>query len=347
MNMKRYFLTFCTLGLEVLTSLWVCAQSETTVSEKAEKNPGDQLIEFLQNLPSKYELGVESRLAGFNSSNPYHKIKKDNSNFFYGRGANSSFITSNNINDWGNFYIICNKDNEYWRLSEKYLTTWTNKGEKSDLENTTVRQWLQILQSSDSFLLVIPGLKKASWTDSNHFSITNSHGEIIGTSSLVRNEEGYILKQILTNPPQPLNTSNGKKMWNIGEIYEYSYDKNFEVPFFPKVVTQYRIRKVLSDEEESVRTNVFETKNFYYLNLDPKFDSKSFSLEQFGTNTLHQSRFWLSGTNELYIDTNTQQILRVMEAGESQWPNTISEKANDKYQGHYNFWKDLKNMMDQ
>ena len=243
--------------------------------------------------------------------------------------------------------IICNKDNEYWRLSEKYLTTWTNKGEKSDLENTTVRQWLQILQSSDSFLVVILGLKKASWTDSNHFSITNSHGEIIGTSSLVRNEEGYILKQILTNPPQPLNTSNGKKMWNIGEIYEYSYDKNFEVPFFPKVVTQYRIRKVLSDEEESVRTNVFETKNFYYLNLDPKFDSKSFSLEQFGTNTLHQSRFWLSGTNELYIDTNTQQILRVMEAGESQWPNTISEKANDKYQGHYNFWKDLKNMMDQ
>lgn len=347
--MKRYFLTFCTLGLEVLTSLWVCAQSETTVSEKAEKNPGDQLIEFLQNLPSKYELGVESRLVVLKSGedNPYYKIKRNDSNFFYGKGSNSSFITSSNINDWDNFCIVCNNGNEYWRLSEKYLTTWTNKGEKSDLENVTVRQLLQTLQSTSGFLAIMRGLQMASWTDSDHFSMTNSQGEITGTSSFVRDDEGHILKQVLTISPQPLNTSNGEKMWNIGEIYEYSYDKNFEVPFFPKVVTQYRIRKVLSDEEESVRTNAFRTRNFYYLNLDPKFDSKSFSLEQFGTNTLHQSRFWLSGTNELYIDTNTQQILRVMEAGESQWPNTISEKANDKYQGHYNFWKDLKNMMDQ
>ena len=83
------------------------------------------------------------------------------------------------------------------------------------------------------------------------------------------------------------------------------------------------------------------------MNLDPKFDSNSFSLEQFDANTLHQSRFWLSGTNELYVDTNTQQVFRVMEAGESQWPNIVSEKADAKYQGRYNFWLDLKNMMNQ
>ena len=123
MNMKKQILIFGIFCLGLLTSLWICAQTENTISENTEKNSGDQLIEFLQNLPSKYELGVESRLAGFNSSNPYYKIKRNDSNFFYGRGSNSSFITSSNINDWDSFCIVCNNGNEYWRYNGQKLSS--------------------------------------------------------------------------------------------------------------------------------------------------------------------------------------------------------------------------------
>ena len=116
MNMKRYFLTLCTLALGMLITLWVCAQSETTVSEKAEKNPGDQLIEFLQNLPSKYELEVESRLG---TNKTYYKIKRDDSNLFFGYSSDPLFFATNKTDKLSNFHITCNNGNEYWWLNER------------------------------------------------------------------------------------------------------------------------------------------------------------------------------------------------------------------------------------
>ena len=80
MNMKKQILIFGIFCLGLLTSLWICAQTENTISENTEKNSGDQLIEFLQNLPSKYEAGIESKLTGREST--FYDVQKDDFNLF-------------------------------------------------------------------------------------------------------------------------------------------------------------------------------------------------------------------------------------------------------------------------
>ena len=206
MLLKKYFLTFCTFALG-LSTLWVCAQSETTASENTEKTPGEQLIEFLQNLPSKYELEVESRLG---TNKTYYKIKRDDSNLFFGYSSDPLFFATNKTDKLSNFHITCNNGNEYWWLNERDLTTWTNKGKKDELESVYVQEILRATNSAKSFFSIIRGLQIASWTDPNHFSITNSQGEITENSSFTRDDEGYILKQtvIFTSPQVSTNENN-------------------------------------------------------------------------------------------------------------------------------------------
>ncbi|MBR4250194.1 MAG: hypothetical protein IKQ24_08585 [Verrucomicrobia bacterium] len=347
--MKKQILIFGIFCLGLLTSLWICAQTENTISENTEKNSGDQLIEFLQNLPSKYEAGIESKLTGREST--YYHVKKDDFNLFYGFSTNVAILSSDNLKEIGTYHFTANDNNVYWQLTEKDLTTWTNKGNKTEQDNIYARALMLAESGVTNLFYIIPMLGNATWTDSNHFSVTNQSQLISFT--IERDEQDRIVQlTTLLEKPQVLYTNDeGGIVSQLGGLCKYIYEKNIGIPFFPNTIIQHNLRQVNKDGNISLNTNILTIRNIHYLNLNPSFNNKSFSFDQFDSNSLHQSRSFISGTNIFNINSSTKEVFRrpeIEEIKSADWLATISKKAKtNKYQGRYNFWLDLKNMMNQ
>lgn len=336
--MKKYFLTFCTLALGMLTALWVCAQSENTASEKT---PGEQLLEFQKNLPAKYDVGlIRIQQTGNGQWDTYyHRVKKDGDlAYFKAVGLTTNTLYSTEIGPLANYLFIRSKyENAYWKSGKSSenqleLTTWTNKGIPSEENNQFLEGMNLSFKSDASMLKIIAGLKEAVPESHNHYYITNEMGEKIASFSLIFDEQGRIIRQDFVNdvPRYPFGVTNVSL---LGSVYHFGYETNLGVPFFPSKTISMDIYKIFK-EDGSIRvsTNYSGTNFYVYLNTNPNLDKSKFALIPYDTD--NYKHFWVEGTNILFTNYYGK-IDRLLTKEEADELNKAYEMRNSNYRYLY------------
>ncbi len=355
--MKRYFLTLCTLALGMLITLWVCAQSETTTSEKTEKTPGDQLLEFMMNPPKKFDIGgIMIHAPGLFPAG----IEYDKTNYFRskldteervssGFSHNRDIIEREKTGDLSDYDILIGQcGDSYWSYGGNQLTTWTNRGLASESNNNLLNQVNSSkAQAKDFVCLFFP--QNYVRIDADTFDILNNEGKPVLKCTIQRNEKGFIteyeLMAINLNTP-----SEGVDQVLVGQKFEFSYQDKLSIPFFPSEVCRYFIYQNTRASKEITQKEI-STYQYVHVNLNPEFQKSDFELQL--SKDMPLKRFWIVGTNTVFFNKDTQMLDRVLyneseieEYVRDELLNDISKKAEaNKYQGRYNFWRDLKNMM--
>lgn len=354
MNMKRYFLTFCTLALGILTALWVCAQPENTAAENSEKTPGDQFLEFMMNPPEKYDVGgYVEYLLGKKRTNYFRMLRDGDFSLFEGSGTNPEIISSEGLCDLKKYKSIFSKYNEYYySLGAGTFTTWTNKS-KQPLENELLKQYRSKIEFQKNELFPLSSILKYSKSlGKDHFDISAPNA---GSASvfLERDSDGRIIRLTFLEKSDK-NKGDISSEYSSGLEYLLEYTRNVGPDFYPSTM---KMGSILNKENQLI-TNYYSIRHFHHVTLDPRFEKSQFIIEP--PKDMPLERYWIVGTNTVFFNKDTQMLDRIYngseielntlgieEAERDNLLNDISDKAKtNKYQGTYNFWQDLKNMMD-
>lgn len=335
--MKRYFLTFCTLALGMLTSLWVCAQSEITASEKTEKTPGEQLIEFVLNPPEKFDFaGMQVTYFSARAITNYFRLKRDNTLLFNAIG--DEFIVNDNpICDLKHYGTLFSRyRDEYWDFKPNQLTTWTNHHLK---EENKINQMIMLRDNAEKYISEMISLFHTSpknittLENKNTISHKDGDGNCLSKETLIYNDQGYLIQdKIIYTTPIKLSPKTGEK-YTLGFIREYCYETNRVPLFFPSQLHGFRITKTINNGEESIETNKYYSYFYDHLDLSPSFNKANFEVIPKKEDNLKY--YWISGTNTVYEDKASGTIQKVLSEEDVDEYLRSRKKTQSKYRGIY------------
>lgn len=331
--MKKYFLTLCTLALGMLTTLWVCAQSENTAAEKAEKTPGEQLIEFAQNPPENFDLGGTEINNHHNTSfdkNVAFRVKRDGKNIFDSKG-NESILSQENIGNLTSYRYIWSKyENAYWQYGGKSLTTWTNwKGETNiftfneKAKEQSILRYISFLAKPSVTNFVKEGRKWIGSGQTDEYNIKEEY---------YFDENGFLVMCTFQNELKDLSKAPPVEL--AGSITEYSYSKEMPLSFLPSDVNLTLITRYNEKPEPRYETNQSAyVYHFEHLELGKKFKKSDFELipTEKDDNIKH---YWVEGTNTLYQGEDNL-VNRVLTRDEFDVLQQQTETRQSKYRGIY------------
>ncbi|MBR4248719.1 MAG: hypothetical protein IKQ24_01040 [Verrucomicrobia bacterium] len=333
--MKKYFLTLCTLGLGMLAALWVCAQSETTASEKTEKTPGEQLLEFMMNPPEKFDIGgIIIHASGFSPG-----IEYDKTNYFRSRldteervssgfSRNRDIIEREKTGDLSDYDSIAGQcEDSYWLYGGNQLTTWTNRGIASESNNDLLNQVNSFKTQAKNFIcLFFP--QNYVRISADTFDILNDEGKPVLKCTIQRNEKGFItefeLMSIKLNSP-----SEGVEQILVGQKFEFSYQNKLSIPFFPSEVCHYFIYQNTKGSKEITQKEI-STYQYVHLNLNPEFQKSDFELQPVNEGV---KRFWVEGTNIVFVEDGVKD--RILSHQEVVELDKMIRQKQPKYRGIY------------
>ena len=324
MNMKKQILTFGVFCLGLLTSLWVCAQSENT-----EKTPGDQLLEFMMNPPEKYDVGgYVEHLLGKKRTNYFRMLRDGDFSFFEGSGTNPEIISSEGLCDLEKYKSIFSKYNEYYySLGAGTFTTWTNN-EKQPLENDLLKQYRSKIEFQKNELFPLSSILKHSIPlNKDHFDISASNA---GSASvfLERDSDGRIIRLTFLEKSDK-NKGDTSSEYSSGLEYILEYTRNVGPDFYPCTM---KMGSILNKENQLI-TNYYSIRHFHHVTLDPRFEKSQFIIEP--PKDMPLERYWIVGTNTVFFDTNTGTLDRVYSYEELAKEKSMQAPPQSKYRGIY------------
>ena len=335
--MKKYFLTFCTLALGMLTTLWVCAQSETTTSEKTEETPGEQLIEFVLNPPEKFDLaGMQvTYLRGTPETN-YFRLKCDEDLLFNAIG-DEFIINNDSIGDLKHYGMVFSRyRDEYWNLNGNQLITWTNLHLKEE------KGWNQILDLEDYAiknlkekisLFRISRNKTPFLENKNLISYNDKDGNCVSKENLIYDNHGYLIQDKITATTPIKLISDAGELYMVGVIREYHYEIKAIPSFFPTEIHGFSINKIINDGKEILETNKYFSYFFDHLDLSPSFNKANFEIIPKKEDNIDY--YWISGTNTVYEDKTSGTIQKTLSYDDVNEYLANRKKTQSKYRGIY------------
>lgn len=334
--MKKYFLTLCTLGLGMLATLWVCAQSETTTSEKTEKTPGEQLLEFILNPPEKFDFaGMQVMYLRGTPETNYFRLKCDEGLLFNAIG-DEFIINNDSIDDLKHYGEVFSRyRDEYWDLKANQLTTWTNRHLKEE-ENNPIAEYYDFIRASTKSMISLYNITIENTPvleNDNLISYKNSQGDCIKKAVLTYNDQGYLVQSenIFTTPVKLAVKTNESYM--IGNVTKYYYGTNNVPPFFPSELHEFAIIKTISNEEETFKTNKLNDYFNHHLNLSPSFNRSNFEIVPSKEDNLQY--YWISGTNKVYVDDFSGTVKKVLSHDDINEYLANRKETQSKYRGIY------------
>ncbi|MBQ7589902.1 MAG: hypothetical protein IJU47_04365 [Verrucomicrobia bacterium] len=327
--MKKQILAFGVFCLGLLTSLWVCAQSETTTAEKTEKTPGEQLLEFMMNPPEKYDVGgYVEYLLGEKRTNYFRMLRDGDFSLFEGDGTNSEIISSEGLCDLKKYNSIFSKCNEYYySLGAGTFTTWTNN-EKQPLENELLKQYRSKIETQKNELFPLSFiLKYSKFLDKNHLDISTPNAGS-GSAFLERDSDGRIIRFAFLEKSDK-NKGDTSSEYSSGLEYLLEYTRNVGPDFYPSAMKM----GLIHNEKNQLITNHYSIYHFHHLTLDPHFEKSYFTIEP--SKDMPLKRYWIAGTNTVFFDTNTGTLDRVYSYEELAKEKSMQAPPQSKYRGIY------------
>ena len=120
----------------------------------------------------------------------------------------------------------------------------------------------------------------------------------------------------------------------LGGILEYRYGTNRVPSFFPSEIHSFTIDKIIENKVEEIQTNKVHSYFFNHLDLSPTFNKVDFAVEPTATENYFE-RYWISGTNKVYIDKNSGTIQKVLSHKDYQKILDKRDKKQSKYRMFY------------
>ena len=325
-------LGFCTLAFMPMT---VSLAAENVAGESSAKDEAlETFIKFSGALPERFDAGVTITYYFLNENQTHYlRIKKDGeSALFCGdSGTDPSVLTRESIGDLTSYRSIHSKfDNIHWQLLGKYLTTWTNKNIPSEKDNklalyfgnngaADIRAPL-LFQS-----LLQPGFRSEnySWKDANHFSLKLDSGEDHAEGFLTRDSEGRIIEQkLLFKKPEVNLYTLSKKIYNLGLITRYAYEKDMGVPFLPSGREVMGLDRIVLEDQVEEKTYKASTLVIDHLDLNPTFAKEDFVIELPPESIDEYELQFVSGPDIVRVDKESGQLEKIF----------ASEKEIEEYQ---------------
>ena len=329
-------LGFCTLAFMPMT---VSLAAENVEGESSAKDEAlETFIKFSGALPERFDAGVTITYYFLNENQTHYlRIKKDGeSALFCGEsGTDPSVLTRESIGDLNSYRSIHSKfDNIYWQLLEKYLTTWTNRNIPSEKDNKLA---LYFGNNGDADIrapllfqsLLQPSFRSEnySWKDANHFSLKLDSGEDYAEGFLTRDSEGRIIEQKLLFKKPEVNLYNlSKKIYNLGVITRYAYEKDMGVSFLPSGREVMGLDRIVLGDQVEEQTYKASTLVIDHLDLNPTFAKEDFVIELPPESIDEYELRFVSGPDILYVDKESGQLEKIF----------ASEKEIEEYQKKQN-----------
>lgn len=324
-KLEGYFviacLGFCALAF-MLTSAAIAA--ENVEGESSAKDEAlETFIKFSGALPERFDAGVTITYYFLNENQTHYiRIKKDGeSALFCGdSGTDPSVLTRESIGDLTSYRSIHSKfDNIHWQLLGKYLTTWTNRNIPSEKDNklalyfgnngaADIRAPL-LFQS-----LLQPGFRSEnySWKDANHFSLKLDSGEDYAEGFLTRDSEGRIIEQkLLFKKPEVNLYTLSKKIYNLGLITRYAYEKDMGVSFLPSGREVMGLDRIVLEDQVEEQTYKASTLVIDHLDLNPTLAREDFVIELPPESIDEYELRFVSGPDILYVDKESGQLEKI------------------------------------
>ncbi len=310
--------------------------NESAVDSPA-KTPGEQLIDFMMNPPDKFDFGgMHVVYQNGTESTNYFRMKKDGE-FLFDAIGESPIISGSPLGALKHYGFIWSRyGDEYWDLRGNQLTTWTNhhlieeeKNPFSSLEQSSTGNVINHIS-----LFFIASNKRPFHENKSLIVFKDKEGQILNRSDLVYDSQGYLIEQkTLLESPIKLYLKNVEK-YCLGGILEYRYGTNRVPSFFPSEIHSFTIDKIIENKVEEIQTNKVHSYFFNHLDLSPTFNKVDFAVEPTATENYFE-RYWISGTNKVYIDKNSGTIQKVLSHKDYQKILDKRDKKQSKYRMFY------------
>ena len=321
-KLRKYFviacLGFCALAF-MLTSAAIA--DENVEGESSAKDEAlETFIKFSNALPERFDAGVTITYYFLNENQTHYlRIKKDGeSALFCGdSGTDPSVLTRESIGDLTSYRSIHSKfDNIHWELLGKYLTTWTNRNIPSEKDNELAVYFGKTNGAAEirNPFLLLPGLSSEnfSWKDANHFSLKLDNGEDYAEGFLTRDSEGRIIEQkLLFKKPEVNLYTLSKKIYNLGLITRYAYEKDMGVSFLPSGREVMGLDRIVLEDQVEEQTYKASTLVIDHLDLNPTFAKEDFVIELPPESIDEYELRFVSGPDILYVDKESGQLEKI------------------------------------
>lgn len=329
-------LGFCTLAFMPMT---VSLAAENVAGESSAKDEAlETFIKFSGALPERFDAGVTITYYFLNENQTHYlRIKKDGeSALFCGEsGTDPSVLTRESIGDLTSYRSIHSKfDNIHWQLLGKYLTTWTNRNIPSEKDNKLALYFGNNGAADIRAPLLFQSLlqpsfrsENYSWKDANHFSLKLDSGEDYAEGFLTRDSEGRIIEQkLLFKKPEVNLYTLSKKIYNLGLITRYAYEKDMGVSFLPSGREVMDLDRIVLEDQVEEQTYKASTLVIDHLDLNPTFAKEDFVIELPPESIDEYELQFVSGPDILYVDKESGQLEKIF----------ASEKEIEEYQKKQN-----------
>lgn len=312
-------LGFCALAF-MLTSAAIAA--ENVEGESSAKDEAlETFIKFSGALPERFDLGftITYHIQPGEDQTNYCRAKKDGeSALFYGESmVDPSVLTRESIGDLTSYRSVYSKfGNIHWRLLGKYLTTWTNRNIPSEKDNELAVYFGKTNGAAEirNPFLLLPGLSSEnfSWKDANHFSLKLDNGEDYAEGFLTRDSEGRIIEQkLLFKKPEVNLYTLSKKIYNLGLITRYAYEKDMGVSFLPSGREVMDLDRIVLEDQVEEQTYKASTLVIDHLDLNPTFAKEDFVIELPPESIDEYELQFVSGPDILYVDKESGQLEKI------------------------------------